>query len=382
MNKEFTIFINHEITSQNLSLFISQNEKPFYNELLDSFEKINIAGFVLESNHKFHDWDISKEDRIATTNLALFSKNSGLKRLLNYKYALFRMLPLILTKQTLYFYYYGNVSLLAAFLFLFFKKEYGVYLRSTPENLTGYKKWLSEFFLARASFVLCTGNQNKKYVEALGVRNVENVVPMMKVSSKDLWKRPSYAIENEVKILFFSRVEQDKGIFEAIEAVKSLIQAGTQVHLTIAGGGSPQDAERVKSAIEPIKQSVTLREQISDRQQIFTLFKECDIYLFPTYHEGFPRVLYEAMTFSTPIVTTNISATDGIMKERENCLKVAPKSVLGLYNALQILIDDEKLRETIGQNSYNNMEQFFRRIAGNSHAKQLANYLDKSLANE
>jgi len=377
MNKKLTIFINHEISAQENALFISQNEKPFYNELLDFFDQVNIAGFVLENSHKFHDWDISRINGIATTNLALFSKNIGFKRLLNYIFALFRMIPLILSKQTLYFYYYGNVSLIAATLFLVFKRKYGVYLRSTPENLTGYKKRLSELLLIRASFVFCTGNQNKKYVKSLGVQNVENVVPMMKVSNKDLWKRSSYAIENKVKILFFSRIEQDKGIFEAIEAVKLLINEGALVHFTIAGGGSPEDTERVKSAIEPIKQFVTLCGQISDKQQIFTLFKKADVFLFPTYHEGFPRVLYEVMTFSTPIITTEISGTKGVMVDRENCLKVTSKSSSDLKNAIQKLLNDEELRRKIGMNGHQYMEKFFERINGNSHAKQVLDLLRK-----
>ena len=62
---------------------------------------------------------------------------------------------------------------------------------------------------------------------------------------------------------------------------------------------------------------------------------------------------------------------DGVMTDAVNCLKVAPQSAKELTDALKTLIDDEKLRTSIGKNGYENMEQFFRRISGNSHAKQV-----------
>ncbi|MFO7735332.1 MAG: glycosyltransferase family 4 protein, partial [bacterium] len=110
---------------------------------------------------------------------------------------------------------------------------------------------------------------------------------------------------------------------------------------------------------------------------IHELFRNADIYVFPSYHEGFPRVLYEAMTFSVPIVTTDIPGTEGVMKDSENCLKVKPKSDEELENAVEKLLKDEELRKTIGLNGYAFMEKYFSKIEGDSHAKQLVRWMEK-----
>ena len=117
--------------------------------------------------------------------------------------------------------------------------------------------------------------------------------------------------------------------------------------------------------------SIILKEQIVDKEKLAEYYKKADIFIFPTYHEGFPRVLYEAMTFGLPIITTSISGTSFLMKNCKNCLKIPVKDVKALKEKVIYLCENENIRETIGQNSVKIMEEFYKERQNCSHAKQV-----------
>ncbi|HHX69330.1 MAG TPA: glycosyltransferase family 4 protein, partial [Gallicola sp.] len=72
--------------------------------------------------------------------------------------------------------------------------------------------------------------------------------------------------------------------------------------------------------------------------EIAEYYTKSDVYILPTYHEGFPRTLYEAMIFGTPIITTFVGGIPGIMKDGYNCKRIEPKSVVSIVAGLEFAI--------------------------------------------
>jgi len=200
---------------------------------------------------------------------------------------------------------------------------------------------------------------------------VEKIEEMQEVNHDEYIK-----MREKVKKYAKKKLE-DKEIIEAVEAVKNLINEGYDIHFDIAGGGTKQIMEELEEITKPIKDKTIIHGQITENQKIHEFFKNSDIYVFPTYHEGFPRVLYEAMTFSIPIVTTDIPGTDGVMIDGENCIKVNPKNGQELKDGIEKLLKDNELRKKTGINGYQFMEQFFEKIDGETHAAQFLRWLKK-----
>jgi glycosyltransferase involved in cell wall biosynthesis len=78
------------------------------------------------------------------------------------------------------------------------------------------------------------------------------------------------------------------------------------------------------------------------------LLRESDIFVFPSYSEGFPMSLLEAMSYGLPIVCTPVGAIGEMLGERENCLFVTPGDIKVISDAVNRLCDDPKLRIEMG----------------------------------
>lgn len=107
----------------------------------------------------------------------------------------------------------------------------------------------------------------------------------------------------KIKILFLSRIEEKKGIFETIDAVRILISRGQNVSLSIAGDGSA-----MKEVLDYLHSNnlrgddVTLLGYVSGQKKK-SVFDTHHIYCFPSHGEGMPTSLLEAMSFGMPVIT-------------------------------------------------------------------------------
>ena len=81
-------------------------------------------------------------------------------------------------------------------------------------------------------------------------------------------------------------------------------------------------------------------------------YMESDIYILPTYYrEGFPRTLYEAMIFGTPILTSFVSGIPSLMVDKFNCLKITERSVKSIEDGILFAINNYELMGTYANNA-------------------------------
>ena len=73
----------------------------------------------------------------------------------------------------------------------------------------------------------------------------------------------------------------------------------------------------------------------SGKTDLMRFYRKAHIFIFPSYHEGFPRVLYEAMINSLPIVTTMVGGISGRMVDGENCIGIPAKSAGAIVEAVE-----------------------------------------------
>src|SRR5690606_36274729 len=121
-------------------------------------------------------------------------------------------------------------------------------------------------------------------------------------------------------------------------------------HLQIVGDGSYLDDLKKMAYELKIEEKVDFLGAYNDLELIKSVYLESDVYILPTYHEGFPRTLYEAMIFGTPIITTFVGGIPGIMKDGFNCLKIEPKSVDSIVDQLLLLMRDYQIGAKIAGN--------------------------------
>lgn len=143
------------------------------------------------------------------------------------------------------------------------------------------------------------------------------------------------------QILFTGHVVKTKGVFELLKACSTL----DNIHLKIVGHVTPemqQDVERLYGKPEWL--SVCGEMPYED---VIKEMMSCDIFVLPTYTEGFPNVILEAMATGCAIVSTPVGAIPQMLEEDEKGmygLLTTPKDTEELSCALKSLLDNETLK--------------------------------------
>ena len=151
------------------------------------------------------------------------------------------------------------------------------------------------------------------------------------------------------QISFLGHIKKEKGIFDLLEVMKKLKYNGVDVILNIAGSGE------VKCLIKTIKKmSIADRVKflgwISESQRN-ELLKRTDIFVLPSYSEALPMSILEAMSFSVAIVSTKVGSIPELVTDNENGYLINPGDKDGLYQKLEHLILNRKLRKKFGRKS-------------------------------
>lgn len=87
------------------------------------------------------------------------------------------------------------------------------------------------------------------------------------------------------------------------------------------------------------------------------LLNMADAYILPSYNEGLPISILEAMSYSLPIISTNVGGIPEILKNGENGFIMSPGDKDAMYRAILELMNNEKLRLDMGKASYSKVQE-------------------------
>lgn len=143
----------------------------------------------------------------------------------------------------------------------------------------------------------------------------------------------------KIKILFLARLERAKGVFETVQAIKTLVDKNYSVSLTIAGDGKiRQELENFTRSLGLNSQQVHFTGDIRGEGKI-RVFAEHHIYCFPTFYgEGLPTSVLEAMAFGMPVVTRPVGGLADIFEDGKMGFLVQGKSPEEIADCLEKLI--------------------------------------------
>lgn len=153
-------------------------------------------------------------------------------------------------------------------------------------------------------------------------------------------------------LIFLSNHVERKGVREFVEAVETLEEeAGGEFRVTIAGSGPLSDrAERLAERYENVEYAGYVSEE-----EKRDLLAEGSIYVLPTYAEGLPIAVLEAMAGGNAVVSTTVGSIPGVVDEGVG-ITVEPKDVDALTDALRELLDDPERVEEMGREARRRVE--------------------------
>jgi glycosyltransferase involved in cell wall biosynthesis len=80
------------------------------------------------------------------------------------------------------------------------------------------------------------------------------------------------------------------------------------------------------------------------------MYRMADIYVIPSYHEGFPRTIWEAMANSLPVVATKVGSIPYFLEDKKHAILINPKKTSDIVKAVNQLISDNNLRKLLIRN--------------------------------
>jgi glycosyltransferase involved in cell wall biosynthesis len=153
------------------------------------------------------------------------------------------------------------------------------------------------------------------------------------------------------------QVTPEKGAEEFVTAAVGLCEKRPDVSFVVVGVWSDD------AYIEKLRVLVGLfRDRIrfaGYRRDIWDILNDSDIFVLPSYLEGLPRVVIEAMACGLPVVGTDVSGTNEAVVQDETGLLVLPKDAASLANAIMKLIDEPQLRTRFGENGRQRVQKVF-----------------------
>ena len=193
----------------------------------------------------------------------------------------------------------------------------------------------------------------------LGLKNNHTMIKGSGVNKEKFNYHPEIKKE-KIEIVFTGRILKDKGVLELIQAVKKLPDyTKSKILLKIYGKidlVNPTHLKEFELKKLLIKGYIEWEGFTKDIRKALV---NSDIYCFPSYREGLPKAIVEAMAIGRPIITTNAPGCDDTVIEGYNGFKVPVSNVEMLTQKLQLLIEDYDLRSEMGKNSRSFFEKEF-----------------------
>ena len=163
--------------------------------------------------------------------------------------------------------------------------------------------------------------------------------------------RESLNIDSQdIVYCFVGRIVADKGINELVEAFDAIARHNKKVKLLLLGNFETQ--------LDPLK--LKTEELISNHPDIIWVdfqmdvrpyFAISDIFVFPSYREGFPNVVMQSGAMGLPSIVTDINGCNEIIIHGQNGIVVPPKDALKLQDAMEQLVNDDTLRLELASRS-------------------------------
>ncbi len=212
--------------------------------------------------------------------------------------------------------------------------------------------WLTRYIYPLSNKILVFSSESKKkladMVSEERIEIIPNAVNVRDFRNEDKTFKKDLSIPSEGKIvLFLSRLIRQKGVYDLIEAIGRVIRENGNVYFIFAGDGPERHQMETTCTQNGIGTAVRFTGHIPYRD-VIRAFSCADVFVLPSYSEGMPMVILQALAAGVPIISTRVGAIADIVKDGVNGFLVEPHAPEQLAKKILFLIDRQDLMKRIG----------------------------------
>lgn len=212
----------------------------------------------------------------------------------------------------------------------------------TP-NIVSNKNW--EYYLLRyvvsiVNVAIFIDKSSYNAMQGLGFKNLQLLPNPISPTVETLVNRIGAKVRIPQSVLFVGHCYKDKGVYELVEACRTI----PNLKLKLVG-----------SIRDNIKQELLYKGagfiEITGEEEYERIIEDmliCDIFVLPSYTEGFPNVILEAMACGCCIIATEVGAIPEMLDINCDCkcgIVIPPKSSAEIKRALSNILYDEQMKE-------------------------------------
>lgn len=181
----------------------------------------------------------------------------------------------------------------------------------------------------------------------------------------DVWREQAANIKKQLGIpersriiTFIGRITKDKGMSELVAALQEIFQNYVDVYLLLVGPFEPERDPLPTATQEYIKYEPKIKVigYTSEPERYLAI---SDIFCIPSYREGFGTVVIEAAAMGVPAVGTKIVGLVDSIVDGETGILVPPRNMDKLIEALLLLLNNDTLRNKMGEEARQRVKKFF-----------------------
>ncbi len=268
-------------------------------------------------------WTLSKNSKIKIVHVHGASYGSFLR-----KFIVFFIVKKIFKKKYIYHVHGGEFH-------LFYKRSNALIKR------------IVEYKLSHIDTLICLSEQWYQFFDQhFKVKNICIVPNIIDYPNADLIQTNS----KKINLLFLGYIGNKKGVFDLLEVLRSDISFYEKhIKLQIGGNG---EIDKLKSIILEFDLT-NIVEYIGwvSADDKCNYLNNCDVYILPSYNEGLPISILEAMSYAKPIISTNVGGIPEIIIPSKNGFLVEPGDLKSIDNSIRYCINNKHYLNNLGQNS-------------------------------
>lgn len=181
------------------------------------------------------------------------------------------------------------------------------------------------------------------------IKNMTNTNIEVLHNSVEQTARNCYDIYSK-QIIFIGRLEEEKGIYDLIEAAKLVVKEYKDIVFTICGDG---DLYKVKKVIKEynLNDNFNLLGWV-DKSRIEEELRKSLLLILPSYKEAMPMCILESMSYGVPVISTNVGSIPEVILPDKNGELFYPGDINNLVYLIKKLIVNDEIRSRYSSNSY------------------------------
>ena len=177
----------------------------------------------------------------------------------------------------------------------------------------------------------------------------------------------------KIVIIFVGGLVKSKGIFELLSAFTKLNYKYSNLYLILIGNIPDRTALDKIVSSNYLNNKIYIVSEIPQNEIPYWL-SASDIFVFPTYNEGLPNALMEAMACGLPVIATKVGGIPEVVRDGQNGILIDKKSVISIEHSIEKLINNKNMCKKMGEYGRTIIEENF---SWDSSAKKLTEIYNK-----